>query len=200
MTVLAAHRWPTNGHLIEAVAQLGYLRREWPTLDCTFGEGVFWKQWQPDRLTRTDLDPAKSPDHPAGLDFRRLPFITGAFDAVVLDPPYKLQGTPASGDMDTRYGTTAAATWQDRHQLIRDGITECARVTSRVLLLKCQAQVCSGAIRWQDLEFAAHAATVGLDLVDRFDLLGTSRPQPEGRRQVHAHGRPSTLLVFRKAA
>lgn len=200
MTVPAAHRWPTNGHLIEAAAQLGYLRAEWRTLDCTFGEGVFWKRWRPHHLVGTDLDPAKSPDLDGGADFRRLPFTTGHFPAVVIDGPYKLQGTPASGGMDSRYGTDVVATWQDRHQLIKDGITECARVTSRILLVKCQAQVCSGAVRWQDIEFANHAATVGLTLVDRFDMLGTSRPQPEGRRQVHAHGRPSTLLVFRKTA
>lgn len=204
MTVLAAHRWPTNAHLIADVAALGYLRKEWRTLDVTYGEGVFWRRWQPDRLTRTDLDPAKSPDHPDGVDFRRLPFVTAAFDVVVLDPPYALRGTPASAGMDARYGTDVVSSWQDRHQLIRDGITECARVASRVLLLKCQPQVCSGAVRWQDIEFVNHAATVGLVLVDRFDMLGTARPQPARTRadgkpsvQQHAHGRPSCLLVFR---
>jgi hypothetical protein len=92
--------------------------------------------------------------------------------------------------------------WQDKHQLIRDGITEAARVlrVGGYLLLKCQDQVCSGRPRWQTIEFTNHAATVGFDLVDRFDRIGTTRPQPPGRIQRHAHGRPSTLLVLSKAA
>jgi hypothetical protein len=53
-------------------------------------------------------------------------------------------------------------------------------------------------MRFQTIEMASHAATVGLRLVDRFDLLGHIRPQPPGRRQVHARSNYSTLLVFRK--
>lgn len=71
------------------------------------------------------------------------------------------------------------------------------------VLVKCQPQVCSGQVRWQDREFAAHGESLGMELVDRFDLLGTSRPQPprtradgEVSRQQHAWGRPSCLLVL----
>jgi len=200
MTVPAASNWPSNAHLIEDVAALGYLHKDWFTLDPTYGEGVFWRRWQPDNLTRTDLIPEKSPDNWRGVDFTDLPWEDEVWDAVVFDPPYKLNGTPSA--TDHRYGVNVVRTWQERHQLIRDGIVECARVLKPggIFLLKCQDQVCSGKVRWQTFEFATYAGFHGLDLIDRFDLLGTSRPQPAGRRQVHAHGRPSTLLVFRREA
>lgn len=218
MIVLAADRWPTNGHLIEAVAALGYLRREWTVLDATYGHGVFWRQWKPadpGDLIRYDLDPTKSPDGEGGIDFRRLPHPDVVFDAVVLDGPYKLNGTSAE-DGDERFGVDGKASWQERHQLIREGITECARVLrpaprtsakkrAGYLLLKCQDQTCSGAVRWQTIEFANHAASIGLILVDRLQMLGTGRPQPARTRkdgkpsvQQHAHSHPSTLLIFRK--
>lgn len=31
--VRAATRWPTNGHMIEDVAKLGYLHPDWHTID-----------------------------------------------------------------------------------------------------------------------------------------------------------------------
>ncbi len=65
------------------------------------------------------------------------------------------------------------------------------------LLLKCQDQVCSGQVRWQTREFADHAEQLGMRLVDALHLLG-HRPQPAGRRQVHARRNYSTLLVLRK--
>lgn len=198
-TILAAYAWPTNGDLIADVARLGYLRPTDLILDPTYGEGVFWRKWQPDRpLVASDIVRHKSPVG-AAVDFLHLPWHTQTFDAVVFDPPYKLNGTP-DPQTDRRYGVDVVATWQGRHQLIRDGIAECVRVLKHdgILLLKCQDQVCSGKIRWQTREFADHAETCGTELVDRFDFLGNHRPQPAGRRQVHAHGRPSTLLLFRK--
>jgi len=119
---------------------------------------------------------------------------------VVLDPPYRLNGTPDGGGFDDRFGSGQSTRWQERHALIRDGIDEAHRVLSSGghLLLKCQDQVCSGEVRWQTIEFASHAATIGLELVDRFVMIGAARPQPPGRIQRRAYGRPSTLLVFRK--
>ncbi len=39
----------------------------------------------------------------------------------------------------------------------------------------------------------------GLDLVDRFEHVTKIRPQPPGRRQVHARRNLSTLFILRKA-
>ena len=67
-----------------------------------------------------------------------------------------------------------------------------------VLLLKCQDQVCSGKVRWQTIEFANHAASCGgMTLEDVFMPTG-HRPQPGGRRQLHARRNYSSLMVFQK--
>lgn len=190
--VLAANNWRKNRYLIADVARLGYLHEDWLTLDATYGEGEWWKVFKPAKLIKHDkykLD---------GVDFRDLPYAGPTFDAVALDPPYKYTGTDqCEGD---RYGNDKPMRWQDKLQMIGDGITECERVLNPhgFLLLKCLDQVCSGKVRWQTVEFTNHAHSLGLDLVERFDHYGGYRRQPEGRNQVHARGRGSTLLVFQK--
>jgi len=198
--VMAIGNWTDNGALIADCARLGYLRPEWRTLDPTYGYGTFWQKWRPDNLVATDLDPAKSQTGDS-VDFTALPWPDRHFDAVVFDPPYKLTGNPAdTGGIDERYGVHVYTDWRDRMDLCRRGITECARVLGDgYLLVKCQDQVCSGKVRWQTIDFTNHAATLGLGLVDRFDFL-SYRPQPAGRRQVHARRNASTLLVFGREA
>lgn len=190
MTVRASHAWPTNGHLIADVARLGYLRADDLVLDMTYGKGVWWQEWRPDALFTL----------PAGVDFRATGYPPDTFDVVALDPPYKLNGRPDPA-VDARYGVHVPATRSERHALMANGLLEAATVTvpRGVVLFKCQDQVNGGQIRWQTRMFTELGEAYGLELVDRFDLTGQHRPQPmEGRRQQHAHGRPSTLLVFRK--
>jgi SAM-dependent methyltransferase len=194
VTVAAvAHR--NNAQAIADAAALGYLRADALTLDMTYGNGTWWKLWWPDRLVAIGRDLA--------AQFGALPFHAASFDGVAFDPPYKLVGTPALGDFDVRYGLDRGyVSRQDRHATIRAGISEAVRVLrpGGVLLVKCMAQVCSGAKRWQDREFSDRAEARGCQLVDRLWNLGGSRAQPHGRRQVHSHGEPSVLLVFRKQA
>lgn len=191
MVIRAARNWATNGELIADVARLGYLSIDWRILDPTYGLGNWWTIFQPKNLTKHDkyvLD---------NVDFRKLPYDDNLFDAVALDPPYKLNGTDQGEG--SRYGVAEPMRWQDRMQMIIDGITECDRVLrpGGILLLKCQDQVCSGHVRWQTLDFSNHAIGLGLDLIDRFDYYGGYREQPmDGRTQRHAHGRGSALLVF----
>ena len=196
MTVLAAHDWPTNGHLIADVAALYDFGDH--VLDATYGRGNFWTTHRPAGLVTNDLNPESAAEH--HHDFRHLPWDDNKFNTVVFDPPYKLNGTPALGEFDGRYGIDQPTSWRDRLQLIHDGSVECARVASDLLLIKCQDQVVSGKIRWQTLMLTGEMWAAGWELIDRFDMLGGYRPQPEGRRQVHAHGRPSTLLVFGPSA
>ncbi len=193
MTILTATAWKSNAELIADVATFGYL--DGRVLDVTYGYGTFWKNWKPDDLTACDLDEAKSPiGH--SVNFTDLSeFGKRSFDAVVLDPPYKLNGT-STDSVDERYGVHVPARWQDRYSLILCGIGECSVVTRRYLLLKCMDQVVSGAKRWQTIDFTVAARAWGMELVDRFDMLVTPRPQPPGRRQVHAQSNYSTLLVF----
>lgn len=192
--VLAVDLWHTNGHLIADIARLGYLQRELPTLDPTYGKGVFWRIWKPDTLVVHDLKLD-------GVDFRRLPEDNESFPQVVFDPPYKLNGTPVLGAQDERYGTDEAYTSiSEDIQLMLAGFMQCARVLTHrgTLLVKCQDQVVSGEVVWQTDYYTEWARMAGLRKIDRFDKLGGARKQPPGRRQVHARERPSTMLVFRK--
>ncbi len=202
MSILAITTARNNAELISQCRALSYLRDEWVTLDPTYGYGKFWTLWRPLTLIATDLDPVKSPTDTA-VNFTALPFSSCHFDAVVFDPPYKLNGTSTgkgAAACDESYGVNGPAVrWQDRHTLIRDGITEGVRVLrhSGMLLVKCQDQVCSGQKRWQTREFADHAESLGCRLVDMLHLAG-HRPQPPGRRQVHAQQNYSTMLVLQK--
>lgn len=197
--VLALGERRTNADLIAACRDLGYLADSDRILDPTYGLGRFWQQWRPQHLIACDLDISRSP-FGRSIDFTAMPFPEDAFDAVVFDPPYKLNGTGGSHASDDGYGVADqwGAGWQGRHDLIRAGITECTRVLrpGGVLLVKCQDQVCGGKVRWQTREFADHAETLGHRLVDSL-LLAGHRRQPPGRRQHHARRNYSTLLVLR---
>lgn len=193
--VLAATAWPSNAHMVEDVARLGYLRADWRTVDPTYGRGLWWARWRPDELTVHDL----ALD---GVDFRDLPEVDGAYDAAVFDPPYVCVGgrtTTGLADMHDRYGLTdAPRTPAELQALIGDGLAEVARVVRHrgLVLVKCQDYVTSGRL-WPG---AHHTTTRGLELglrlVDRLEYLTSPRPQPSGRRQVHARRNLSTLLVW----
>lgn len=178
--VLALSPARTNAELIVHCAALGYLTKDMHVLDPTFGQGRFWRRWRPDHLTACDLDPTKSRvGFP--VDFTELPW-PRTFDAVVLDGPYKLNGTGGSHPSDEGYGVANTVTWRARHALIVAGIIEAARVTvpGGTLLVKCQDQVCSGAVRWQEREFADAGEAAGFVLVDKL-LLSGHRKQPQRR-------------------
>jgi hypothetical protein len=176
--IYATDSWPTNGHLIADCRRLGYLRDDDHVLDPTYGRGVFWRQWRPAKLTATDLDPAKSPSGES-VDFTAMPWPDRSFDAVVFDPPYKLNGTPTKG-VDERYGVHEPTRWQDRWQLCLDGITECTRVLGDGhLLVKCQDQVCSGRVQVADHRVRQPR---------RRPALGARRPLRPHRRSPSAAG------------
>lgn len=193
---MAIGAWSDNAAMICDLAALGYVFGT--VLDPTYGLGRFWTRHTPTSLTACDLNPKRSPiGYP--VDFRNMPFQDRQFDTVVFDPPYKLNGTGGSHASDEAYGVELKGVpWQDKMQLCRDGITECVRVLvlGGHLLVKCQDQVCSGAVRWQTRDFADHAESLGCRLVDMVHFTG-HRDQPAGRRQVHARRNYSSMLVLR---
>lgn len=192
--VMAIGTWASNAALIADCARLGYLRRDWTTLDCTYGIGTFWKKWRPDWLVGSDINPFKSPVG-VSVDATKLPWPNQSFDCVVIDGPYKLNGTP-NPIIDTRYGIEEVRSRQERMDLLRDMLLEGARVLGKgFLLFKCQDQVNGGQVRWQTDIFTRHGEDAGLRKVDRLDML-SYRPQPASRRQLHARRNASTLLVF----
>lgn len=188
----------TNAELVQDLFNLQYLRWDDLILDPTYGLGRWWTLVKPLRLVGTDLDSTKSLVGDS-IDFRRLPFDDDLFDAVVFDPPYKLNGVSQGYGGDEAYGV-ANATYisvADRHKLIVEGMSECARVTKRTLIVKCQDQVCSGRVVWQSRLLADHGESLGFRLVDMLHVVGF-RPQPAGRIQKHARRDYSTALVFTK--
>ena len=197
MTILAINKWASNADLIADCARLGYLDESWRVLDPTYGYGTFWQVWRPKRLIGFDIDPAKSLTG-YSVDFTDLPMEDRQVDAVVFDPPYKLNGNPSdTAGMDERFGVHTYTGWRDRMDLIRRGARECARVADRHLLVKCQDQVVSGKIRWQTRVIAEEVEALGFGQRDRFDFL-SYRAQPPGRKQNNAHRCSSQLLVFER--
>lgn len=191
---MRAHNWPDNAALIADIHRLGYLTGS--VLDVTYGLGNFWTQYLPPDLVGCDLDPHKSPiGYP--VDFTDLPFDDRSFDSVVFDPPYKLNGTPSSGD--DIYGVDVRMSWRNRLSLIINGTVECSRVADRHLIIKCQDQVVSGRMIWQTDEITNQLVRWGeWCKQERFDLLRSPRPQPGQRAQKHARANYSSLLIFRR--
>jgi hypothetical protein len=187
-----------NAQLMADCAELGYL--DGTVLDATYERGRFWKLYRPAELVTNDINPKWDTDF--HRDFRAFPPLWHQwFDTVVLDPPYKLNGTstgegPAASDESYGVGGPYKSV-EDKHMLIKDGIVECARISRRYLLLKCMDQVCSGRKYWQTHIFARTAERVGFELVDMLHVQGY-RKQPEGRRQDHAWADYSTLLVLER--
>lgn len=195
MTVLAASYWKSNAELIEACVRLDYLRVNDRVLDPTFGKGTWWNAYMPAYL-----------DAPCdgAWDFRNMTrYREGEFDVVAYDPPYVSVGgrkTTGLPEMHERYGLTDAPTSPEKLQeLIDDGLHECARVTRRHVLVKCQDYISSGKFWPGTFNTYNCALECGLILEDRFVHLTHPRPQPPRDRQVHARNNLSTLFVFRKA-
>lgn len=192
--VLACTPWRTNAELIADCARLGYLKDTDRILDPTYGRGIWWQEWTPQELQK-----------PVEHDFRDMDwFADASFDAVAYDPPYVSVGgrkTTTLPDMHDRYGLTDAPTTPKQLQkLINDGLTEMHRVVKPrgYVLTKCQDYVSSGKL-WLGTHWTlTHALELGFECVDRLEHYGTPRPQPPGRRQVHARRNLSTLFVFRK--
>lgn len=197
MTVLAANRWPTNAHLIEDCARLGYLSPELNTIDPTYGKGGWWTRWRPRTLVTHDI-------RLDGVDFRNLPHKDGSFSQAVFDPPYVCIGgrqTTGIPEMHDRYGMTdAPRTPRGVQDLINAGLDELARVVEPggIVLAKCQDYITSGRLWPGTHNTLIHAMAAGFDLWDRLEHISNPRPQPSGRAQKHARRNLSTLLVLRR--
>lgn len=195
--ILAASRWRDNAALIADMASLGYLQRDWLTLDPTYGRGLWWTRWRPDQLVTHDL-------RSDGVDFRALPEPEGSFDAAVFDPPYIAPGGRESStveDFNDRYGLhETPATPTELQAVIDAGVSELCRVLrpGGMLLVKCQDYQSSNL--WIGTHHVlTHALALGFVCIDRLEHLRNIQPQPGGRTQRHARRNLSTLLVLRKS-
>lgn len=210
-TVLAAHKWRTNGHLIADVAKLYPPSVDAVVLDPTYGRGLWWTKWRPPTLICHDLYTLD------GVDFRQLPEDDESIDLVAFDPPYVSVGGRETSTLsrprdherldrrdDTfmdRYGLRdAPRTPELLHEMNMQGLKESVRVLKpgRFVWTKCMDYVTSGQVKPVTYWTMRDAEAMGLRFVDRFEHIGNVRAQPPGRRQVHARRNLSTLLVFYK--
>lgn len=193
MAIMAAASWPTNADLIADVARLYFSEVE-TVLDVTYGRGAWWRKYHPPILLAHDLYNLD------GVDFRNLPEAADAVEVIAFDPPYVSMGgreTSTLPDMTDRYGMlNAPRTPSDLRFYIREGLEECARVSSHLILVKCQDYISSGRYQPATHWLLEDAGKLGLEILDRFEHITRPRPQPPGRRQVHARRNLSTLFVL----
>lgn len=183
----------SNARLMAQCALLGHL--DGVVADVTYNTGKFWREFRPPGLLAFDLDPRFGV---TVADCRHLPLEDGSVDAVVFDPPYKLNGTvfgTGAGSADLIYGVESGVTRAERTLLLINGIVEATRVARRRVLVKCMDQVNGGKLQLQTFRAIDTALNCGWRTLDVFHNLGY-RAQPAGTRQVHARRNHSTLLVF----
>lgn len=180
MTVLAADHWKDNAELVLDLVELGYLSKRWKTLDPTYGEGVWWREWRPRVLITHDIELD-------GVDFRKLPEEDATFDAVAYDPPYVALGGRKTSTIDQfnqQYGLgDAPKTPALLQELINDGLDEMYRVLKPggILLCKCMDYVSSGRVWWGTDHTNDYAVEIGFRKLDRLDMVGHPGPQPKDR-------------------
>lgn len=197
--VPAVGSWRNNAELLVDVARLGYIGDT--VLDLSHNAGRFWTAHRPKVLRSNDLDWQWPTDFHHDVTLGPLPSWRDVYDTVVWDGPYRFNGTPDLGDFDRRYGTGMPARWRDRMLDLKLGTVTAIQSTrpGGTVLVKCQDQVVSGAVRFQTTELAAVGELFDAPLIDRFHLVRPLRKQPAGRAQLHARNNVSTLLVFRRA-
>jgi hypothetical protein len=102
-------------------------------LDMTYGSGKFWTPHAPWRVTGMDLDPERARDVCA--DFTRLPFMDGAFDVCIFDPPY-LAGCSPKSRMGNRF--SSFRNLRELREAVMRGAAEARRAGSIGTIVKVQ--------------------------------------------------------------
>lgn len=190
----------TNADLMAAVAPL-YLTGS--VLDVTYGGGKWWDRFTPEPFTAHDLYKLD------GVDFRALPEADGSVDTVCFDPPYVLSGGKSSakiadGEFQGRFGIghreKGVTGWAALMDLLRGGVSEACRVSSRFVLVKCM-EFAQGNNELKDppTEATMHARSLGWHLHDRIVHHTGSGPGGHNIFDVkRARRHHSYLLVFAK--
>lgn len=190
----------TNADLMAAVAPL-YLTGS--VLDVTYGEGKWWDRFKPDPFTFHDLHKVDC------VDFRALPEADGSIDTVTFDPPYVLSGGCSSErlgpEFQNRYGigeqnmpiVVGRKGREALFELILDGLTECCRVASSWVLVKCMEYAQGGGFHDVPTMVTNRAAELGW--VKHDQIVHNTGTGPGGhniwtvKRARRAH---SYLLIF----
>jgi len=205
--ILAATKWRSNAELIETIVKLGYIRPDDNLLDLTYGRGTWWNNYKhPGPFTKNALLPDDEiVDGTTQHDYTLLPDEwASTYDVVAFDPPYIAMGgrTKTSlPDFVNRYGLMdAPRTPADLNDYNTLGLGEAAYVCkpNGLILVKCCDYISSGQLQLASHWMLQSALEMGLQVQDKLIHIGNVRPQPAGRRIVHARQNCSYLWVFRK--
>lgn len=185
-----------NAALIASVAPL-YLTGT--VLDVTYGQGVWWRRFQPKAFHGSDLAD--------GIDFRDLPHADDSWDTVCFDPPYIPSRRPETmsakvrGDHRGAYGLNTTRTRAAVEQLIADGLAECARVARMWVLAKaCDYSENERTFVLGHVSAIAAGQAAGLRVHDLIVHAGGTGPGNFGHARIHRTRRAhSYLIVFRSA-
>lgn len=176
-------------------------------LDCTYGLGRFWKHF-PDRDERweffsNDIDPERGYYH---HDCRDFPEQWGcSFDAVFLDPPFKLNSKSLAGSISHSYGIAERVLSGIYGvvavlQLYQEAMDEALRLLKPkgIVVVRCMDQIMGGKQHRQSILVWEHATRVlGMTDEDLFIMKRKTNPLMRHKRQIHARKNNSVFWVFR---
>jgi tRNA G10 N-methylase Trm11 len=178
--------------------------------DVTHGNGVFWKKVD---LSKYEL---VASDIATGVDCRALPYKSGSFDAVVLDPPY-MEGLLRS-DRRHKAGNGAYSAFREYyangdeesagpkwHAAVTDLYFQAGAEALRVLkdngvaIVKCQDEVSANRQWLTHVEVIVYYESLGFYTKDLFVVVRSNKAGVSRlKKQVHARKNHSYFLVFVK--
>lgn len=167
--------------------------------DVTFGKGSFWNRVNPKNY---ELIPS---DLTTGTDFRNLPYESGSFDVVVLDPPYiyNPKGTIKSSISNQYNINQSQPSIQSNDDVIKlyiEGIFEAQRVlkSNGFLILKCQDVIESGKQKWNHIDLYLQCTEIGFTSIDLFVVTPRAIPTSRWKNQKHARKNHSYFWIMKK--
>ena len=199
----------TNADVFEKVLSL-HVKKGSKVADVTFGQGIFWRN-----IPKGDYQLFPS-DIQTGIDCRALPYEDGAFDCVVLDPPYMeglfrrskshLAGAGTHEAFREYYSNGVETVEGPKyHAAVLDLYFRAGKEAYRilrpegVLIVKCQDEVSANTQRLTHVEIIQEYERLGFYTKDLFVVVRPNRPAVSRTKgQVHARKNHSYFLVFVK--
>jgi tRNA G10 N-methylase Trm11 len=173
--------------------------------DLTFNTGGFWRTLDISGYTLIASDLFPFPGLDLRTDMRNLPYRSGSFDAVIMDPPYgNGSTTPRTDSLQDRFNLEMVKTPKQILALYRDSIPEAHRILKKrgILILKCQDMVDGGRKHFMSVDICNHARSIGFRGEDKFNMVPPGKPmiRHPDRPQQHARKNHSEFWVFRKTS